>query len=318
MRRYLIIGFVLCFATMVAARGLTYHVEGRHYFGVYAEGGYTNMHLYDRRVAPLHGYGVGGGVLYEYAWDNYFLDIGCGFLWQQGGYGLTEPMVFEDRLVRDSQGTLYTLHTVMSRSDMLRRGAIDIPVLFGGTIGPLYMLGGVKVGVDMLRYTSLRACVTTYGEYDRYISLISQTSNHGFRSDVPLEQAYESRAAIDVRLSFELGWDMGEIVSTTRTVVRSRIGLFADYGVFAARYDFSRDYVANRTGNYDFSTYRLLPIVELGSSRFLANALVGVKWTFLIGGAYGMQQNCKHCRMMNNYWRKLKYKSGCVTCEYIY
>jgi len=190
----------------------------RHHLNLYMQGAYSHIPFGNRDYLWGLGYGAGLGLLYEYQYRHFLLDIGAGFLWQdvehRSQQDMTLPFV-------DTQGDMSTIQMRIKRSDRLRMAYVEMPLLLGGIWQWFYMLGGVKVGTVVYGNARSEVRVTDYAEYNQYFVPFSGMANHGLQTDVPKEHS-ESRPQwmLDTRLSLELGWHWQ----------RYRLALYADYG----------------------------------------------------------------------------------------
>lgn len=315
MKRYLGILLLVVISISTWAAHPSYQSEG-HYFGMYANGAYSMMPIGIADVRNRGGYALGGGLLYEYEYNAFLMNIGCGFTWQTAGWGLRDNIYFADRNVIDTQGTEYVLHTSLSRQDIIKRGFMEVPLLFGGQRRWFYALGGIKIGIGLLDHSFKFANITTFGEYDRYFTPIHDADNHAFRTNVLIEQLQTLVSQIDIRLSCEIGSWLGSIETRGNIGVKARLALFADYGVFTTKVQLNSSFIENRVGNYDFAKYQLQPILAINGSHLLGNLLVGLKLTVLIGGeAYSSTYDCPTCHILDDRYRKIRVKKKCVICN---
>jgi len=196
-----------------------------HHFTLYMEGAYSHLPFGNRDFTWGLGYGAGIGFLYEYENKHFLLNLGVGFLWQDVEHRSQTDMSVP---FTDTQGDESTLMMRIKRSDRVRMGYVEVPVLIGGIWKGFYLLGGVKAGVPLFGNTRCEARMTNYAVYDQYFVPFSEMSNHGLQVDVPTTRT-ESRPKFvaDTRASLELGLHLD----------RYRLGLFADYGVLWPKLD---------------------------------------------------------------------------------
>lgn len=291
--------------------------DTEHYFGLYAEGAYSTMPLWNMpELQAQKGYGVGGGVLYELQHDRFLMDIGCGFLWQRADERLLPMIEWHDPQV-DTRGTDYILDTYIRRRDRVRRGAIDIPLLMGMDMGTAYFLTGIKAGIGVIGDVNMHTNVTTMGTYDQYFIPISETDDHGYRNMVDLHpQSAPMTFIYDVRLSAEFGVWLLRAGRYNSGRARCRLAAFADFGLFMGKADLnptsvSRDYAFN------FDQYTITPLASPGTTAMRSNVLAGLKLTLLIGGgdATSPHGKCWSCHMVRDDFKPHRFRHKCMICE---
>jgi len=290
--------------------------EDNHYFGIAMQGGYSAMHPYQVSVKSLNGYAAGMTLLYEYQHNHFLMDIGGGFTWQQAGWGLNDILQMPNQRMVDSQGDEFILSSTVRRWDVVRRGVVDIPVLFGGEWGLGYLLGGVKVGIGVLDYSTMQGAVSTWATYNQYFVPIHDAANHGLYTDQPIQQPNSFLANIDLRLSLEAGVNMAQVETPVGASVKLRLGAFVDYGFFFSQVDANPVVLTRNSNHLDLSSYQMQPILVQGS-HWLDNLVAGIRLTVLIGapGSNGWPMNCPSCRILDNRWKPIQSKKKCVTCE---
>ena len=229
---------------------------GPHSILIYGEGMYSHIPFGNTDFQWGLGYGAGIGLLYQYQKNNFLLNVGAGFMWQDTEHKRT---IHTTNNIIDSQGTPCIVQSTNVRSDRSRLGYVELPVLVGGTWGGFYLLGGVKIGAPLFGNTLCRTRVTDDAIYDRYFVPFEDMTNHALRFDVPYEQKKERIVyKFDTRLSLELGVNLGDVTMRRHTVaptdtldslsaapmeeiilpeeqpepaVECRLGVFADYGL---------------------------------------------------------------------------------------
>lgn len=308
--------FLSVSVSAVWARGYRLSTGTQHAMGIYAEGGYARIGDglqagTEQTIQIANGYAVEGGVLYELQHHRFLFDVGCGFRWQQGGVALTTPLVWTEPRT-DTEGADYTLKSIVLRNDVMRRGSVEIPVLFGGDWNPFYLMGGVKMGISVLGSTLMHAQMSTEASYDMYFEPFDIMDNHGLRDNVPLDQKGEPILTYDVRAHLELGtWINHPDIEAAG--VRVRLGAYADYGFFTKTFGLSTQALTT-DGGFDFDRYTMTPLMGTGDC-LLANLSVGAKLTVLIQGQTGHNERCKICRRWNTDFRPVRHKQRCIICE---
>lgn len=285
--------------------------DNNHYFGIYGQGAYSRMRPGNVDVTSQNGYGAGGGILYEYEHNAFLMDIGCGFVWQQAGVEKNDIDLLNTKSV-DTQGTEYTLLTRAKRYDVFKRGVVDVKLMLGGQAGWFYGLAGVKMGIGVIEKSAMHALVTTTGVYDQYFVPFHDQSNHGFRTDVPLEEKCSILPQLDVRASVELGAWLGEVETQGNVGIKVRAALFVDYGFFLTKVNLNEVFITPGT-TMDINRYQQKPILMTKGSHNLDNLMIGAKVTVLIGGEN--QSKCRHCQILNNNWRPIRKKKKCIICN---
>ena len=288
-------------------------VEMNHYFGLSLQGGYARSHPFVSDVDPLHGVAGGAHLLYEFQRDHFIMNIGAGFVWQQTGWRMPGVVSLPDQPMVDTQGTPFILKTSVTRQDELRRGYIDIPLLFGGEWGIGYLMGGVKVGIGLIDKSRQKGAVTTAGVYDQYFVPIHDAANHAYYTDQAIRRHYTAPSSYDVRASIEGGIVVAQVPTRANATVKVRLGAYLDYGFFTATVAARPDPLIHTGSHLDLNTYLMQPILKSGS-HLLDNLMAGVKLTVLIGAPGGAHE-CIGCRIWDDRWRPIRAKKRCITCE---
>lgn len=281
-----------------------------HYAGFYVQGGYSVMPSVGADVQVRHGFNVGGGVLYEYNKRAFLLDIGCGFTWQQGGWGVNQQLLSQSTEI-DSQGDEYTLQIAAKRYDVVRRGMVDIPIMIGGQKGAFYGLIGVKIGLGIVEKSYMHADITTIAVYDKYISPIHDAANHGLRTSVPIQTNKWFLSDMDIRASVELGAWVGEI-NTNNIHLKARLAMFVDCGVFMQSFHLNDVYI-QKGPTMDIDRYEQFPILAKNGNQHIGNIMVGAKLTILMNSP--QQTGCASCRFLDSHFRPKRHKHKCVICD---
>lgn len=316
MKKLLLIILLLVWTASSFAAGMHLTREDGNYFGLYGQGGYSMIAPWGIGLNAVHGYEAGAGLLYEYRHQSFLLDVGLGFGYQDAGYALPQVIHLHDAEAVDSQGWTYTLQTSLTRSDQIRRGFMDLPILFGGTWGKFYFLAGPKLGLTVLDRSIKSARITTIGIYDQYFTPVHDADNHGFRNYVPVSQSARLAAQLDVRLGVELGgWITDQYANQS---FRARVAVYADYGCFLRGVNQNEVVLSGNKNNYDFDTYTLEPILVQGQHA-LGNLMAGIKITILFktdSPSSTSLRNCKTCRLQHDMQqRPVNQQQKCVICN---
>ena len=288
--------------------------EYNHFFGVSLQGAYATSYPYQSQLKRLPGGTAGVHMLYEYQNGNFMMNIGAGFSWERTGWSVSDYILLPDQAMKDSQGEDMILRTFAKRQDVIRRGVVDIPLLFGGEWGMGYFLAGVKAGIGVIDQSELQARITTEGIYDRYFVPIHDASNHAFYTDQPVHTSYTMPVRWDVRASVEGGLSIAQAVTSDNVLVKVRLGAFVDYGWFITRQEVNTVFISHSGSRLDLSTFNLHPIVTTGT-HMLDHLLAGVKFTLLMSPLHDIR-DCPSCRLLDDRWHPSRAKKRCVMCGY--
>lgn len=286
----------------------TYSQE-HHLFGVYVDGAYSALMSNMSSVKPTKGYGIGGGVCYEFQYYHFKMQVGFGMRWQDVTNTVADTF-FTDNYVRDARGYPYHLHYhFYDRVDRATQLHAQVPILFGAGYSNWYFLAGVKLNLtmNMCGWTRVAATGTTSGTYDQFLGEFYEMDNHGFRKNVPMTyQDKRLELKPDVLLSFETGYEWGKDAKfgtrynpnkgKVHPEYRLRIAAFVDYSIpnimpqtGLALYDIPAGY------KWDFPAFHSYHVYSshdaLGNK--LHNLYAGIKLTALIG--FYMDHQCVLC-----------------------
>lgn len=215
-----------------------------HLLGAYIEGAWSSF-LGDAPYARIlpSGYGIGGGLVYEYQQSMFLLQTGLGFTRQEVWTDIrdttftkyhtadawTNSMAHQygdwigktDTFYYDLQYDFY------NRQDYTRTTYLQVPLMMGmlvnsGGHGAGYWLLGVKLNCAFRGKTRVRATGNTVGHYDRYFGVTQdpyisvqqqiwhEMDNHGLRSNVPIRLEDEGlKLKLDLLAHAEFGWEWG-------------------------------------------------------------------------------------------------------------
>ena len=212
-----------------------------HYLGAWAQGGeYTYRATLAREVFDMKsslGGGGGLGFVYEMrAGDHFLLDVGVG-----GNSAWTRFKVPDRQYVLhnmlDSEGEVFDyVYDVKHRRDAYWVTSVQVPLLLGGQWGRFYFLAGAKFDMALLTNTTIKADVSTLGDYKQYITPLHNIPAQGFVDNMPFEQKQRIALKPNVTASVELGCRLGEIYKekgfdVPSQKVQYRIAAFADWGI---------------------------------------------------------------------------------------
>jgi len=295
--KYFCVAILMVFAlpTFAQRNGLVNTKSAINRLGFQLSGGYSAMPLLCEGIDMGEGYVASAGLVYERQNGTFLFDCGVDFMWQQTTNYVANMMKWDAEQI-DAWNTPYTLHTSLIRHDITRIGYVNIPLLFGQNIGHFYYLVGPEIGVKVIQDLTMQSNITTTAEYNLFdIPPIHETDNHGYRTDVPVQQKSDLvRFNVDVRLHAELGISVGHKMRRMaaggamkpRQNVRYRFAAFADYGIIQYNTATSNEAVVTMGDNpYAFKQATMYPIVcsTYKSGNIATNLMAGVKFTILFG-----------------------------------
>ena len=299
----------------------------RHLVGAYLESGYSAFvsPCPHTTIAP-GGYGIGGGLVYEYEANDFLVQVGVGIKLQDVKTNVMDTTFTKYHTADAWTNSMYhrygdwnnqldtfyydLQYDFYDRQDHSRMVYAQVPILLGqqimGRRGVGYYLAGVKLGYGIQGSTDVRATGTTTGHYDRYIGIFHEMDNHGLRKDVPIER-HGKRLDIkfDLLAHAEIGYEYG-IYSPTKGWRGAKATKPFDMRLrFAAYCDMSLLSINPRTdlpmvvppdeSRWDFPTYRLSHVYSTNeiANLPLRNMFVGVKLTALFG--IKQTEKCRIC-----------------------
>lgn len=216
-----------------------------HYLGWWVHGGeYSYLTTCDKTsdfaLSSSLGGGGGLGFLYELRAGNHFLlDVGVG-----GNTGWTRFKVPDAKYTLhnmiDSEGEVFDyVYDVRTRKDAYWNTSLQVPLLVGGQWGKFYFLAGAKFDMVLLSQTTVKASISTIGDYPRYIDPLHNIPSQGFVEAMPWQQKGTAVFLPTVLASAEIGMRLGPVYKETgydvpKQKIQYRLAVFADYGVLDA------------------------------------------------------------------------------------
>lgn len=243
-----------------------------HHFAMYMLGAYSHIPFGNSDFRWGLGYGVGLGFLYEYQHNHFLLDLGVGVLWQDVEHRSESDA---SAAYTDTQGDECTLSMHIRRSDRVRMGYVEVPLLVGGQWNGFYLMGGVKAGVPLWGNTRSEARMSNWAMYDKYFVPFQQMPNHGLRLDEPVTRRHARPSYIaDTRLSLELGLRLR----------RYRLGVYADYGVLWPKMDNGTTPLMDMTDPLQPSTWSLHhPLSSsVSNGKYAHTFFTGLRFTIVL------------------------------------
>lgn len=289
----------------------------RHLVGVYFESGYSSF------VTPCPhttitpgGYGVGGGLVYEYQANDFLLQLGLGIKLQDVKTNVMDTTFTKYHTADAWTNSMYhrygdwnnmldtfyydLQYDFYDRQDHSRMVYVQVPILLGQQIvghrGIGYYLAGVKLGYGLQGSTDVKATGSTTGHYDRYIGTFHEMDNHGLRKDVPIERhGPKLDIKFDLMAHAEIGYEYG-IYSPAKGWrgarghrpfdLRLRMAAYCDMSILSINPNTNLPMVVPPDETrWDFPTYRLSHVYSTNeiAGMPLRNMFVGVKLTALFG-----------------------------------
>lgn len=283
----------------------------RYLFGLYLDGGYSTFISPKISIRDQNGWGIGGGLIFEYEKRTFWLQTGVGINFQQNKVifpddSLKFPNVPDSWTGRHDNYVYDLTYGVTDRKDVISDLTIQVPLLFGIRHFNFYWGAGPKVSINILGNVRSTAQLTTIADYERYIGVYGEMDNHGWRKLVDINSKADwQRAKIDILASTELGYEwssketrIGNGMYRNKDVHewRIRIGAFADFGILdicpknkLPLIDVPTDY------RYDFIKVKLnSPLVTQNfNDTWARNLTAGIKVTILYG--YRIKEICRLC-----------------------
>jgi len=214
--------------------------------------------------------GFGGEVGFVYEWHRNH------FMFQTGlQYALVCPQLrIEDQELEqamlDTRGVPFIYRGSMAeRTDRMCAGQLLLPLYIGGMWHGLYVLAGVKLGVNLHAKSVQKAQLKTAGDYiDRYYEWLENMPNHGYHDYLPVKSSHSMQLSlIDIRFGGELGYAFNLGPTNRRTQPpMMRIGLFAEYSALDMRSKESYQSTTPRT-QPDYSQYMSVDMTHIYASQ---------------------------------------------------
>lgn len=212
-----------------------------HFLGAWAQGGeYTYRAILDRTAFDMKsslGGGGGLGFVYELrAGDHFLLDAGVGANSAWTRFKVPDQQYVLHNMV-DKNGEVFDyIYAVNHRRDAYWVTSVQVPLLVGGQWGRFYFLAGAKFDMALLTDVTMKADISTMGDYKQGKPLVHNIPAQGFKDDMPWEQKERLALKPNVTASLELGCRLGEIYKekgfdVPSQKVQYRIAVFADYGL---------------------------------------------------------------------------------------
>lgn len=212
-----------------------------HFLGAWAQGGeYTYRAVIARDIFDMKsslGGGGGLGFVYEMrAGDHFLLDVGVGGNSAWTRFKVPDRKYALHNMV-DSEGEVFDyVYDVRHRRDAYWVTSVQVPLLVGGQWGRFYFLAGAKFNMALMTISTMKAEVSTLGEYKQYITPLHNIPAQGFIDNMPFVQQQSVAFKPNVTASVEIGCRLGEIYKekgfdVPSQKVQYRIAGFVDYGI---------------------------------------------------------------------------------------
>lgn len=293
----------------------TQGAKAYHAFGLWGDGGYSQMLTDMPGTGVPMGWNAGAGALYELKYGRLMFQTGVGFRYQDircsaPDTAFTWEGVMDNDPINPKRVDVH--YSFYDHRDRCRNWYIEVPMLFGtffaarGYDGPGqgYFLAGPKLRLSIAGSSTASAIGTTTGTYAEYIGDWVEMDGHGFRKNVPISaDGPKLDLGVDLGIHAEIGYEYGkenqrgqsrrmrqmQRKDEVRPIVR--IAGFVDCGLLSIMPDnrvsgngVPLDLVAvPRSTMYDFPSYQVNHVfrTEGASAYWLRNLFVGIKLTVL-------------------------------------
>lgn len=196
-----------------------------HRFAFYLDGAYSAI-LPTSHPAyhPGLGYSAGAGVLYEYQKRSFLMQVGVGAQWMHA-VNTTQAMADIAPYSADQMPQV-----PYAKTDHTRMLDVEVPMLFGQSLGMFYYLLGAKLG--FITYKDARSTAVLQMSQDQLNALLdgkgTQVPNAANQSVTPLHHFMDARGVVE--LGFNLG---GRHIDPASSRMQCRLGFYAETGIFA-------------------------------------------------------------------------------------
>ena len=194
--------------------------------------GNTMMRTPDDMPTVHNRIGVDGQfhIGYELRQRGFFFGIGVGADYDLGRQMIDSLKDNYGRYDRENDAITYT-YAYRDYNDMQMSAAISIPIYIGGYLSEsLYLLGGVKFGINMWGIHHAKTEMETYGTYTEFIHTIHHAPYYGYYNESHYEYASVYPVAkLKVIPMVEVGYKIPLVTKSKR--VEMRVGAYAEYGI---------------------------------------------------------------------------------------
>ena len=230
----------MLFAVMVALVAPV-SAQVTHYLGAWAHGGeYSYLARLDRTNFDMKsslGGGGGLGFVYEMrAGEHFLLDVGVGANSAWTRFKVPDRQYVLHNVV-DSEGEVFDfVYDVTTRRDAYWTTSVQVPLMVGGQWGRFYFLAGAKFDMALYVPVTMKANISTIGDYPQYITPLRNIPAQGFVDNMAWDQKGMVSFKPNVTASTEIGCRLGDVYKEKGFDVPSqkiqyRLAVFADYGV---------------------------------------------------------------------------------------
>ena len=230
---FILLAAMACCGTQLSA-------QVTHYLGAYAQAGEFSYlaTLYRPAFDMKSSLGGGGGLgfVYEMRAGHFLLDVGVG-----GNTAWTRFKVPDRQYVLhnmiDSEGEVFDfVYDVSHRRDAYWTTSLQVPLLLGGQWGHFYFLAGAKFDMALMTTATMKADISTLGDYKQYMVPLHNIPAQGFVDNMAWMSKRPVAFKPGVTASWEIGCRLGEVYKETgydvpKQTTQFRIALFGDYGI---------------------------------------------------------------------------------------
>lgn len=212
------------------------YVEAKHFVGLNVEaGGWGLLPGGGSNLKTAFGPGAELGFVYEMQRKHLIFQTGVGAEFGMGSFDSDSAGIFQLGAM-DMHGEHFDYtYEFGPRKDTYYDLALEIPLLVGGQWNRFYFLAGPKMKFHAYTRAHASGNFSTCGIYERF-DPFRNMPEYEFVDNIEGEQTVGSSLNLDVALSAEVGFRLGEIYTGTGYDVpqqrtQYRLALFADYGL---------------------------------------------------------------------------------------
>ena len=196
--------------------------------------GKTESLMGSNGFAPAIGFG------YRFMHHMFMMDLGLGAEYRYrinrpyGMMDLTDPAI-------DNTNTPYIGHHYWTDRQMhCRHLGVTLPIMFGVEWRKLYVMAGVKAGLDIWGRSKEKGVYSMKAEYEQYMDILENIPGHGIvekdpytMPDVTMSAGWNVRACAEV--GYWINGDQGRAIYNRKSIEpRYYISAFAEYGFIGA------------------------------------------------------------------------------------
>lgn len=176
-------------------------------------------------------YGAGIGAVYEWHWQQLFVQTGIQYAFDCPAVGL-DNVEMEQNMIDTRDVAFVYRGTLKDRTDQIQTGQLTIPLYIGAEWKGVYAMAGVKAVLHLHSSSTMHAQLKTVGDYgSRYFEPIENEPNHGYHDFLPVTVTKPIRLRMyDLRVGGEIGYTL-HLEGDEEIKPSIRIGAFTEYGL---------------------------------------------------------------------------------------